>query len=131
MSAVCAFTVGAKYCPGNGFVIIGAHTDSPCPRLKPNTKATSADFLQVRVQNYGGGLWYTWFDRDLTVAGRALVRDRRDGSVRHRLVRIDRPIMRIPTLAIHLSRTVRCPRRHARAHVGHASRPPRRAALRC
>ena len=105
MSAVCAFTVGAKYCPGNGFVIIGAHTDSPCPRLKPNTKATSADFLQVRVQNYGGGLWYTWFDRDLGVAGRVLVRRGGNGvesKLSHELVKVDRPVMRIPSLAIHL-----------------------------
>ena len=109
MSAVCAFTVGAKYCPGNGFVIIGAHTDSPCPRLKPNTKATSADFLQVRVQNYGGGLWYTWFDRDLGVAGRVLVRRGGNGvesKLSHELVKVDRPVMRIPSLAIHLDRSL-------------------------
>ena len=57
MSAVCAFAVGKKHTPGSGFVIIGAHTDSPCPRLKPRTKAANEQFSQVRVQNYGGGLW--------------------------------------------------------------------------
>ena len=109
MSAVCAFAVGKKHKPGSGFVIIGAHTDSPCPKLKPKTKAANETFLQVRVQNYGGGLWYTWFDRDLGVAGRVLV-NRRDagGNVTptHELVRVDRPVMRISSLAIHLDRTL-------------------------
>ena len=47
-SAVVAFAVGGGYEPGDGFVIVGAHTDSPCPKLKPQTKLTSADFLQAR-----------------------------------------------------------------------------------
>ena len=109
MSAVCAFAVGKKHAPGSGFVIIGAHTDSPCPRLKPRTKAANEQFLQVRVQNYGGGLWYTWFDRDLGVAGRVLVNRRgKDGNKtpKHELVRVDRPVMRISSLAIHLDRSL-------------------------
>lgn len=58
------------------------------------------------MQTYGGGLWHTWFDRDLTVAGRMMIREEKDGSLSysHRLVRIQEPIMRIPTLAIHLDR---------------------------
>ncbi|KAF3436845.1 hypothetical protein FNV43_RR19598 [Rhamnella rubrinervis] len=107
-STIVAFAIGKKYVAGNGFHIVGAHTDSPCLKLKPVTKVAKGGYLEVGVQTYGGGLWHTWFDRDLTVAGRVIVREGKDGSVSymHRLVRIEEPIMRIPTLAIHLDRGV-------------------------
>ena len=63
----------------------------------------------MRVQNYGGGLWYTWFDRDLGVAGRVLVNRKDEAGTdvpRHELVRVDRPVMRISSLAIHLDRSL-------------------------
>lgn len=107
-STIVAFAIGKKYVAGNGFHIVGAHTDSPCLKLKPVTKVTRGGYLEVGVQTYGGGLWHTWFDRDLTVAGRVIIREEKAGSVSytHRLVRIEEPIMRIPTLAIHLDRGV-------------------------
>ncbi|KAL8171707.1 hypothetical protein V2J09_023511 [Rumex salicifolius] len=105
MSSLVAFTVGEKYNVGNGFHVIAAHTDSPCLKLKPKSASSKPGYLMVNVQTYGGGLWHTWFDRDLSVAGRVIIR-RDDGSFVHKLVKVKRPLLRVPTLAIHLDRTV-------------------------
>ncbi|KAL8551777.1 hypothetical protein ACS0TY_000732 [Phlomoides rotata] len=105
MSSLVAFAIGEKYSIGNGFHVIAAHTDSPCLKLKPKSASSKSGYLLVNVQTYGGGLWHTWFDRDLSVAGRVIVRAE-DGSFSHKLVKIKRPLLRVPTLAIHLNRTV-------------------------
>lgn len=92
-----------RYKPGNGFHVLAAHTDSPCPKLRPVSYSAKGGFLHVRVQPYGTGVWQTWFDRDLSIAGRVLLR-RKDGVLVHELVRVRRPILRIPTLAKPLDR---------------------------
>ncbi|MEV6191032.1 M18 family aminopeptidase [Streptomyces sp. NPDC051920] len=83
------------------FRIIGAHTDSPNLRVKPLPDTGAHGWRQVAVEIYGGPLLNSWLDRDLGLAGRLSLRD---GSTR--LVNIDRPLLRVPQLAIHLDRSV-------------------------
>ncbi len=103
-SSIIAFTVGEKWAPGNGISIVGAHTDSPCLRIKPVSKRNAEGFIQIGVELYGGGIWHSWFDSDLSVAGRVIVKQ--DGLFVPKLIDIKKPLLKIPTLAIHLDRDV-------------------------
>ena len=85
--------------------MLGAHTDSPGLRLKPNATQYSAGWLQLGVQVYGGVLLAPWFDRDLGLAGRVHVRHA-DGRLESVLLNVARPIAMIPSLAIHMDRDV-------------------------
>lgn len=97
-SEIFAFSVGGKFgASEGGLVIFGAHTDSPCLRLRPKTNQKSEGFLRLGVATYGGGLWYTWFDRPLGMAGKVIV-----NGTEERMVHIPRPVCIIPSLAIHL-----------------------------
>lgn len=96
-----AFRVGTHPPAEAGFLILGAHTDSPNLRLKPAPDVQAHGYWQWGVEVYGGVLLHTWLDRDLALAGRVTLR----GGPTH-LVRLDRPLCRIPSLAIHLDRSV-------------------------
>lgn len=104
--ALIAFRVGTEAPAEAGFRIVGAHTDSPNLRIKPNPDMGKENYLQLGVEVYGGALQYTWLDRDLGLAGRVMLKGERAGALEHRLVRIDRPLLRVASLAIHLDREV-------------------------
>ncbi|GAA2475054.1 M18 family aminopeptidase [Streptomyces gobitricini] len=99
--AIIAWYVPEGAGPHTPFRIIGAHTDSPNLRVKPQPDMGAHGWRQVAVETYGGTLLNTWLDRDLGLSGRLTLRD---GS--HRLVSVDRPLLRVPQLAIHLDRQV-------------------------
>ncbi|PIP72041.1 MAG: M18 family aminopeptidase [Nitrospinae bacterium CG22_combo_CG10-13_8_21_14_all_47_10] len=99
-SSLVAFTLGSK----PGFKIIGAHTDSPNLRLKPQAGYTKNGYLQLGVEVYGGVLLSTWTDRDLSLAGRVILGGKKETSTK--LIRFDQVLLRIPQLAIHLDREV-------------------------
>ncbi|MFI1384278.1 M18 family aminopeptidase [Embleya sp. NPDC020886] len=84
-----------------GFRIVGAHTDSPTLRVKPRPDTGAAGWRQVAVEVYGGPLLNSWLDRDLGLSGRIALRDGGE-----HLVFVDRPVLRVPQLAIHLDRSV-------------------------
>ncbi|WP_329274178.1 M18 family aminopeptidase [Streptomyces sp. NBC_01451] len=99
--AIVAWYVPEGAAPHTPFRIVGAHTDSPNLRVKPVPDIGGHGWRQVAVEIYGGPLLNSWLDRDLGLAGRLTLRD---GT--SRLVNIDRPLMRVPQLAIHLDRAV-------------------------
>jgi len=104
-SALLAFTIPRKWKQGAGISIVATHVDSPNLRVRPVSKRTKAGYLQAGVELYGGGIWHSWLDRDLSLAGRVVIADK-NGSFNSKLVKIDSPLLRIPTLAVHLDRTV-------------------------
>ncbi len=99
--AIVAWYVPEGAEPHTPFHIIGAHTDSPNLRIKPRPDSGAHGWRQVAVEIYGGPLMNSWLDRDLGLAGRLTLRD--GSSV---LVNVDRPLLRVPQLAIHLDRSV-------------------------
>ena len=104
-SSIIVFVRGQKPLPETGFKIIGAHTDSPGFRIKPNP-ATSADgFIRLNVEVYGGPILATFTDRDLSLAGRISYKNNQ-GHIVSQLLNIGKPLLRLPNLAIHMNRTV-------------------------
>jgi len=109
-SSLIAFVLGRHDLVDGGIRIVGAHTDSPCLRVKPLADITDGPYLQVGVEVYGTALLNPWFDRDLSLAGRVTYRTR-DGEMASTSIDFRRPIGVIPSLAIHLDRNVNQSRR--------------------
>lgn len=104
-SALIAFVVGKKAPAETGLRLCGTHTDSPCLRVKPNADFASQGFQKIGVEVYGGVLLAPWFDRDLSLAGRVVFRDKKN-ALHEALVDFHRPVAVVPNLAIHLQRDV-------------------------
>ena len=101
-SSVVALRVGSAPPAEAGLRLVGAHTDSPTFKVRPRWDVHQAGYRLVGVEPYGGLLSHTWLDRDLTVAGRLALR-----GGQTRLVRLPGAPLRLPSLAIHLDRSVR------------------------
>ena len=104
-SSIIIFVVGQNPLPTTGFKIIGAHTDSPGLRIKPKAATGMDGLLRLGVEVYGGPILATFTDRDLSLAGRVSYKDDQNNLV-SRLVTFDRPLLRLPNLAIHMNRLV-------------------------
>ncbi len=103
-SSLIAWTVPARaVLPETGLRMVGAHTDSPCLKVKPQPEIHKHGYCRLGVEVYGGALLNPWFDRDLSMAGRVSYLDRK-GALAHGLVDFRQPVAVIPSLAIHLDR---------------------------
>ena len=104
-SSIAAFVLGSKSPVETGIRLVGAHTDSPCLKLKPRPENYTNGYLHLGVEVYGGVLLNPWFDRDLSLAGRVTCQDA-DNRIVNRLIDFRRAVATIPSLAIHLDREV-------------------------
>jgi aspartyl aminopeptidase len=106
-SALTAFVVGLGKIEEHGFRIIGAHTDSPCFRIKPAAEMTVEEhYVKLNTETYSGPILSTWMDRPLSLAGRVTLRGGDLFNPTTKLVNINKPILIIPNLAIHMNRNV-------------------------
>ena len=102
-SSIIAFSVGSAPLVTAGLRMTGAHTDSPCLMVKPQPEIAKKGYIQLGVEVYGGALLNPWFDRDLSIAGRLVYRNKQQ-QLKQTLVDFKRPVAVIPSLAIHLDR---------------------------
>ncbi|MDY0249849.1 MAG: M18 family aminopeptidase [Pseudomonas sp.] len=103
-SSIIALQLGKNDPIEHGIRMIGAHTDSPCLKVKPQPELARHGYWQLGVEVYGGVLLGTWFDRDLSLAGR--VTFKHNQQLQSRLIDFKQAIATIPSLAIHLHRDV-------------------------
>ncbi len=104
-SSIIFFVLGSQPLTDTGFKILGAHTDSPGLRIRPNAGVCVDSFVRLGVEIYGGPILATFTDRDLSLAGRISYKTP-EGKIANTLVRFDQALLRLPNLAIHLNRGV-------------------------
>ena len=103
LSSVIAFSI--PECGMSHFQIVSSHSDSPMFKVKPVCEdVVCGQYLRLNTERYGGMIFSTWFDRPLSVAGRVLYKD--ENGIHTRLVKIDRDLLMIPNVAIHMNREV-------------------------
>ncbi len=101
-SAIIAFRMPET--EATGYSIVAAHTDSPSFKLKENPEiANGGTYTTLNVEGYGGMLMAPWFDRPLSIAGRAFIRNA-EGEIEQRLVDLDKDLCQIVNLCIHQNR---------------------------
>jgi aspartyl aminopeptidase len=104
-SSIILFVLGTKPLVESGFKIVGAHTDSPGLRVKPNASNTKDGVARLNVEIYGSPILATFTDRDLSLAGRICYKNDRS-QIASQLIKFDNPLLRLPNLAIHMNRNV-------------------------
>ncbi len=102
--SIIIFKTPKKWTNNYAFNIVGAHTDSPCLKIKNNPISTKEGYQLLNVEIYGGVLLTSWFDKDLCFGGRLII-ENENGQLEQKIVKIDKRL-RIPRLAIHLDREV-------------------------
>ena len=106
-SALIAFEIGTGDIEETGLRLIGAHTDVPGFRIKPNPQMISeGKYVKLNTEVYGGPILHTWFDRTLSIAGKVSLKGASPLKPETRLVNINKPLLIIPSLAIHMNREV-------------------------
>lgn len=106
-SAIIAFEIGSGEIEEEGFRLIGAHTDSPCFKVKPSPEMLVENkYVKLNTEVYGGPILNTWFDRPLSLAGRVTLKGDSPFKPVTKLININKPLLVIPNLAIHMNRNV-------------------------
>ncbi|MCF0109090.1 MAG: M18 family aminopeptidase [Erysipelotrichaceae bacterium] len=102
-SSIIAFNIGKKVKEGS-FKIVSSHLDCPSFKLKPNLLIKDGRYVKLNTEPYGGPLYYPWFDRPLSIAGRAIIET--ENGVRWQNFNVDKDLCLIPSTAIHMNREV-------------------------
>lgn len=105
-SGILAFTIGSEDIENNGFKIIGSHTDSPTFRIKSNPVMKGGNISKLNTEVYGGPIISSWLDRVLSFSGRVTIKSKNSIRPEVKLVNIDKDLLTIPNLSIHMNREV-------------------------